>query len=379
MNFGDDVKFLQKHTDVIVLQDKTGQASLAVVPQYQGRVMTSTANGPEGSSFGWINYDLISSGRIEEQINVFGGEDRFWLGPEGGQFSIFFKNGDPFDLEHWIVPKEIDSEPFELSEQGRDYARFRYNMQLKNYSDFTFELEVQREIRIENASDILGKYGIEGIDQISAVAYASTNQIVNSGKVKWSKKSGLLSIWILAMLKHSPNTTVVIPYNTGPEEDLGPVVNDVYFGKIAEDRLKISDKVVYFKGDGQSRGKIGLSAMRSTNLLGSYNADDQVLTVVEFNKRDDKTEYVNSLWEIQEDPFNGDVINSYNDGPAEPGAEPFGPFYELETSSPAADLEPGESITHLHRTIHLTGPEERLDALARQIFGVSLQQIVNAL
>jgi hypothetical protein len=23
-------------------------------------------------------------------INVFGGEDRFWLGPEGGQFSIFF-------------------------------------------------------------------------------------------------------------------------------------------------------------------------------------------------------------------------------------------------------------------------------------------------
>ena len=31
-------------------------------------------------------------------MNVFGGEDRFWLGPEGGQFALYFKAGDPFDL-----------------------------------------------------------------------------------------------------------------------------------------------------------------------------------------------------------------------------------------------------------------------------------------
>ena len=97
--FADDLAFLEKHTDVIVLSDKSGDSRLAVVPKMQGRIMTSSANGPLGLSFGWINRDLIASGKIAEHINVFGGEDRFWLGPEGGQFSIFFKKGVAFDLE----------------------------------------------------------------------------------------------------------------------------------------------------------------------------------------------------------------------------------------------------------------------------------------
>ena len=46
--------------------------------------------------------------------------------------------------------------------------------------------------------------------------------------------------------------------------------------------------------------------------------------------------YVNSKWEIQQQPYAGDVANSYNDGPPAPGAKPLGPFYELESSSPAA-------------------------------------------
>ena len=46
-------------------------------------------------------------------------------------------------------------------------------------------------------------------------------------------------------------------------------------------------------------------------------------------------EYVNSLWEIQDEPFRGDVVNSYNDGKLEDGTQ-LGPFYELESSSPAA-------------------------------------------
>ena len=32
-------------------------------------------------------------GRLEDHIYVFGGEERFWLGPEGGQFAIFFAPG----------------------------------------------------------------------------------------------------------------------------------------------------------------------------------------------------------------------------------------------------------------------------------------------
>jgi len=74
-------------------------------------------------------------------------------------------------------------------------------------------------------------------------------------------------------------------------------------------------------------------------------------------------------------PFRGDVVNSYNDGPPAPGAKPLGPFYELETSSPAAALAPGRSLTHVHRTFHFQGERAGLDALARALLGVSLDEV----
>ena len=107
--FGEDAAFLSRHTPLVVLSDRAGKSKVAVAPAWQGRVMTSTADGDGGRGYGWINRDLISSGKLQEHINVFGGEDRFWLGPEGGQFSIFFAHGAPFDLEHWFTPAAIDT------------------------------------------------------------------------------------------------------------------------------------------------------------------------------------------------------------------------------------------------------------------------------
>ena len=57
----------------------------------------------------------------------------------------------------------------------------------------------------------------------------------------------------------------------------------------------------------------------------------------------------------------------------------MGPFYELESSSPAAALAPGKSLQHVHRTIHLSGDEEQLNAVAKATLGVSLQQIAAAI
>lgn len=74
-----------------------------------------------------------------------------------------------------------------------------------------------------------------------------------------------------------------------------------------------------------------------------------------FYRPEGVTGYVNSMWEIQKEPFAGDTVNSYNDGPPSPGAKPLGPFYEIETSSAAAALQPGKSIEHIHRTFHFQG------------------------
>ena len=110
ISFGDDVDFLRRHTETVVLSDAGGAARVALCPALQGRVATSTTGGAAEPSFGWLNRELIASGKLVPHMNVYGGEDRFWIGPEGGQSSIFFKKGDPFDLEHWQTPAPIDSD-----------------------------------------------------------------------------------------------------------------------------------------------------------------------------------------------------------------------------------------------------------------------------
>jgi hypothetical protein len=377
--FSQDVDFLKKHTQTIILSDKAGDAQAAVVPAYQGRVMTSTAGGAKGLSFGWINRELILSGEKRQHINAYGGEERFWVGPEGGQFSIYFPKGAPFDFEHWQTPSIIDTEPFEAVSQTNDQAVFRKKATLANWTGTKFDIQIGRTIRLLNTKEAAEKLGADIDKSVKIVAYETESKIINTGTQPWKKETGLLSIWILSMFSPSPETTVVIPFNAGDEAVLGSKVNDEYFGKVPADRLVVKDDVLFYKGDGKQRGKIGLSAKRAKPIFGSYDATNNVLTIVQYTKPRGATNYVNSMWKMQEDPYNGDVVNSYNDGPLEGGQKQLGPFYELETSSPALELGPNESGLHIHRVFHLVGPEDKLGKIAQATLGVKLEEIKNAL
>jgi len=378
--FGDEVAFLQQHVDLVLLRDASGQAQVAVVPEFQGRVMTSTAAGPDGLSFGWTNHELIASGQRQTHINVFGGEDRFWLGPEGGQYSIFFRPHSPFDLEHWQTPEPIDWGAWNVVRRTDTAVVFQKEMELSNYSAAHFQLRVDREIRLLSQKQIATALGMPLGDRVSVVGYESDNRVTNLGQQAWNKQTGLLSIWILGMFHPSPQTTVVAPFRTDAAGGSGPIVNDAYFGKVPADRLQIDAQqgILFFRADGQHRCKIGISPQRAKNVLGSYDARSGVLTLVQFTLPAGKADYVNSMWELQDAPYAGDVANSYNDGPAEPGAKPFGPFYELETSSPALALGPAQSAGHRQRTIHLQGPEKQLDVVSRRQLGVGLDTIKRA-
>jgi hypothetical protein len=362
--FGDDVSFLQQHTPIITIHAPDEKGKVAISPSLQGRVMTSTAMGDAGTSFGWINRELFTSGDTLPHINPFGGEERFWLGPEGGQFALFFKKGNPFDLISWQTPALIDTEPFNISEQTRERVVFTQNATLINYSGYEFKLNIRREIKILTVAS-----GMTG------VAYQSTNTITNAGEQAWQKETGLISIWLLGMFNPTSGTTIIIPFHPGSEAQLGPVVIDDYFGKVPDDRLVVSDTVCFFKGDGLLRSKIGLNPKRAKNVLGAFDPINNILTIVAYSKPDNATDYVNSKWEIQKEPYSGDVINSYNDGPPAPGAKPLGPFYELETSSAAYALKPGESTTHIQTTWHYQGNEEQLSRIAQKWLGVSIGQI----
>jgi hypothetical protein len=376
--FADDTAFLQRHAEIIVLRDKSGQGKVAVTPTWQGRVLTSTAGGDDGTSFGWINRDLISSGKLQPHMNVFGGEDRIWLGPEGGQFSVFFAKGTKFELANWFTPAAVDTIPFKTVSHSAHQARFASQFTLTNFSGTVFEVKVDRIVRVLEPDVAWNELGVAPIQGVKLVAFEGDNKIINAGRNAWTKESGLLSIWILGQFNPSPNTTIVAPIKTGPEFDLGVKATSDYFGNIPPDRLVVKDYVVYLKADGQFRSKIGINPKRSKKVLGSYDADGHVLTIVQFSQPEFATDYVNSLWKMQDNPYGGDVANSYNDGPPAPGAKPLGPFYELESSSPAAMLAPGKSMSHVHRTIHLTGPEEALDKVANAVLGVSLEEIKGA-
>jgi len=366
-----NLDFLKKYTDVIEL--KSGNSALAIAPSWQGRVMTSTSEGPHGFSFGWINRELIASGKALPHINPYGGEERLWLGPEGGQYSIFFKKGDEFTYENWQTPSFLDTIPFKVITVTDSSVVFTYEVEIENYHGTIFKLEIERKVALLKAAQIMKETGID-LSGTNFVAYRSENRLTNNGSDIWKKESGLLSVWMLGMFNPSPSVTVVIPIRQGNKKELGVQVNDNYFGTISGDRLKISGNNIYFRADGKSRGKIGIPPLRATGTLGSYDFENNILTLLICKLPEGVRDYVNSAWQIQDDPYSGDALNSYNDGPLEDGSQ-MGPFYEIETSSPAAALRPGDNIIHSQVTIHITGDKTLLNQVAVRCLGVSLDEI----
>lgn len=371
--YGFDVAFFEaQDIETIQLTDDRGQAAILLIPDYQGRVMTSSSNGSEGKSYGWINYDLIVSGEVSPQFNPVGGEERLWLGPEGGPFSIYFAPGDEQVFENWQVPSVLDTERFELSEQNEESVVFTKDTRLTNASGTEFQLGISRKVSLLNRADLSSLFGLDLPEgYFDVVAYQSENTIRNKGGEAWTKEDGLLSIWLLSMFNPSPATTVFIPYNQDVD---GTIVNDEYFGKVPSDRLLAENGTVFFKIDGEYRSKIGIPPGRAKELCGSYDSEQNILTLLWCSLPDEPKVYVNSNWGEQDDPYAGDVINSYNDGPVADGSI-MGPFYEIETSSPAAALQPGESLTHTQRIVHIQGEKEELAKIVNNLFHLNLYTI----
>lgn len=373
--FDDDVTFLKKYSQVIELADTRKKSRIAVMPGLQARVMTSTSGGPANLSYGWINRNFFEVGDTSVHMNAFGGEERIWLGPEGGQFSIFFAKDSAFTFENWHTPRLIDLDAYEIVSQTPQSASFTKSAALTNYSGTHFNIRIDRAIQVLDSEEAFSVLGVQADSALSMVAYQTINELKNTGAAAWDKNTGLLSIWLLGMFNPSPGVTMVIPFVEGPVQSLGPIVNDDYFGKVPPERLKVGKGVLFFRGDGEYRSKIGLSPQRATDIMGSYDALSRTLTLVKYTKGEPGSSYVNSKWEIQKSPYSGDVVNAYNDGPPSPGAKPMGPFYELESSSPARELQPGETLRHVQTTFHLQGEEKSLDSLTTRLLGATIAEI----
>lgn len=372
-SYGYDAKFLRDHKiEFLELAAPGGDAKILVAPGLQGRVMTSTADGDGGDSYGWINYRFIEAGEQNPQFNPVGGEERFWIGPEGGAFSYYFKPGAEQVYANWLVPAVIDTERYDIGEQAPDRVKFTKSTELVNASGVPFRMDIERTISLLGADAVAGVLGMQLPAGLKVVAYETDNRITNRGENAWIRQTGLPSIWLLGMFTPTPTTTVFIPYDEAAE---GAIVNDTYFGKVPADRLVADGGMLRFKIDGKYRAKIGIPAPRAKGICGSYDTEKQVLTLLKYSQPEGPADYVNGQWGEQQDAFNGDVINAYNDGPIEDGSV-MGPFYEIETSSPGAALAPGESLSHRQAVLHIQGDEAALGAIVQQLFGYDLSQII---
>lgn len=372
--FGYDLNYLsEKDEGLIVLKSEDEKAQIILSAKYQGKVFTSTANGPEGNSHGFVNYNFFDAGIVDEHMNGFGGEDRFWLGPEGGKYSIFFEPGKEQVYDNWHTPKAIDIEEWEVNRVTPKEAVFVKEMEQKNYLGSLLNIAIERKVALLSPSEITGKLQVEIPEGVNGVAYETTNKIVNGNDFEWTPETGTVCIWMLDMFNPSEAAVTVIPYNTGDEKELGKVVTSDYFGEIPADRLVDDNGILYFKTDGKSRGKLGMNAKRTRSIAGNYDPLAKRLTIVTFDTDPDAT-YLNQEWNPDRDPLVGDALNAYNDGPLEDGSI-MGPFLELESCSPAAFLKPGESLSHRHNVFHFTGDEVSLSPIAEKLLGVDLEKV----
>lgn len=371
--FGFDLSFLKKKDSTLILLH-SGDAQVVVSPKYQAKVFTSTSSGEHGPSFGWINYKAFGDS-LNAHMNAYGGENRIWLGPEGGKFSLFFKPGASMVFENWKTPAAFDTEGWDLRSHNDSIVVLSKETILKNYTGFELDILIVRSIRILDEAEISNRMGVTAPDSIQVVGYETTNELTNRGNKEWTNSTGMPCIWILDMLRPSSSTVIVVPFRKS-EPGFQEAVTSNYFGDISPDRLRHNDSLLFFKADGNSRGKLGIAPAYAVPKACSYDPQLQVLTVVFFDL-DTSGSYLNQQWNTKVPAFSGDAVNAYNDGPLADGSR-MGPFYELESVSPAAFLKPGASLVHKHSVFHFSGSKKQMDRISKKLLGIPLKNISSA-
>jgi len=181
--------------------------------------MTSSARGAGGASFGWINRDLIASKKIQPHINVFGGEDRFWLGRRRPVLHLLCP-GVKFDLEHWFTRRR--STPRHSKSSAR--LPTAWSAAARSISPIFPARGCNSRPRVKSASSappIPGRASAHVARGRFCGRLRIRQHNQEHGRDAWRKETGLLSIWILGMFNASPAATVVAPFKAGPESALG--------------------------------------------------------------------------------------------------------------------------------------------------------------
>jgi hypothetical protein len=358
----------------IVLRHPATSAALAVAPDLVGRAMCSTFDAKAGKANGWINHEALQKGKVDPVFNNFGGEERFWFAPEGGPFGLMFGRKKSA-FENYTVQDGMSSLSYQVVDNDDQFVSMKAEMSLRNGSDTQFSLRVERRISLIASCP----YASEIPGPVESVAFQSDNIVTNVGASPWSRKNGTLAMWCLGQFVEHPRLSVIVPIRPAVGVLPSSPTVDEYFkdfclgGSFPSDRRLSFDDYVLLKADGRVRGKIGVKKEHATGRLGSYNPNDDHLIIVDHDFYPE-LEYAAGYWRSYDDPFNGDALSVYIDGPQEAGG-PDGFSYELETMSPALFLPPGESFAYRNRTFHLRASRKAIGMVCKRFLKADIEKM----
>ena len=405
MSYRNGLSYLESKTKVLELCDQFG-ARVAVCPEWNGRVMTSTGDGLDGSSYGFIHVAELDA--LQSSRGLLGGEDQIILSPEGGPFGLYRKTGvekSETQFSETRLPRRL---PHGFQEESftvdmvppATQIRMCRSVQMTNVANTMFNFDIVRTVRLLSG-DSIGRIfddsvslSLEQMD-VSFVGFETINTLYNHG-APLSRKTGLVSIGIRSMFNSSQDMAMIIPFRSGDDTELGPTICSDFFGASPHGRLRMLPRAALLRADSKSRCQVGVSRSRVVPVLGAVDFRTGFLTLIAFNMPDCPWEYdyisnaycettdasshdfvsIRKYPQKEEDaPYSGEVVRAYNHGFTVPGQVPTARFYEFDVFSPAKALNRGESLTHHQYTLHINADNETLSFIAKTVLGVDYSHV----
>ncbi|RAJ00327.1 hypothetical protein LX64_04029 [Chitinophaga skermanii] len=357
------MQFVGKYTKAIQLKDSTSPAVLTITPAWQGRIISSAVE-VNGDNFGWLNYDLIAGQKSVSQVNLRGGEDRIDIAPD----SFYFAPHDTIDATHWHTPPSFDTEPFQVTYQGRGVVTVEKDMHLLHHNGQTFDINVQRKLTLIARKDIPNYLDQDVPRAIKAVAHESENVFVNTGRIKWDGTTGQPAIRVTGMFPAGEQVWLLVPFN---EEKMPTSQLDQYMKEVDYD---VRSNTILVRLKGANPIAVGIPQAFGKNYIGVYDAESQQLTIVQFTLSRSKQFFKNNRWPMQS-LSDGFAATVYYAGEKNDTAINSGYYYSIASYSPLSKVNTGGRLLHYHRTFHLVGTDKQLSGITKKLFGVTVQEI----
>ena len=333
MSYHDALNYLAERTSVVELYDRLG-GRVAVCPEWNGRILTSTFGGLEGNSFGCINTQAIDTGDSEN----FGGEDQWTISPLAISFAVESTKENNVVLRRTLRMADANGKPAEF------------------YLMRSISLLGRQKIGTlfgDTVADALKQ------DDVSVVAFRSKNTVMSQEKACLaSRQRGMFNAY--------PHTFIII--STPPEGFLTePLQVDIdYLGGAPHGRIRRllsgdSSRAQLIRADGHGWCQATIPFSAAPPIFGAVELRFGVLTLLMFDVPDGMAK-------------DEDVIRICNHGRPQRDRWGWATYYEINSFSATREFLPGSSLSLFQYVLHISADNEILDRIVREIFDVSLKE-----